>query len=65
MPVLLIDRKRRRCPKAAVNLIHYCLDDRANGIVLLGLWSSYEHVENLLNNMSLFPLPFASIPPPL
>ena len=51
MPVLLIDRKRWRCPKAAVNLIRYCLDDRANGIVLLGLWSSYEHVDHLLTNI--------------
>src|ERR1700694_2165329 len=51
MPVLLIDRKRWRRPKAAVNLIHYCLDDRANGIVLLGLWSSYEHVDHLLTNI--------------
>jgi hypothetical protein len=53
MPVLLIDRKRWRCPKAAINLIHYCLDDRANGIVLLGLWSSYEHVDHLLTNIGV------------
>jgi hypothetical protein len=45
MPVLIIDRKRWRCPKAAVNLIDYCLDDRANGIVFLGLRSSYQQAE--------------------
>ena len=37
-----------RRPKAAVNLIQHCLDDRENGIVLLGVWSSYEHVDHLL-----------------
>jgi hypothetical protein len=46
MPVLIIDRKRWRRPKAAVTLIDYCLDDRANGIVFLGLWSSYEDVDH-------------------
>jgi hypothetical protein len=51
MPAPLTDRKRWRCPKAAVSLIHYCLDDRANGIVLLGLWSSYEQVDHLLTNI--------------
>ena len=57
MPILLIHRKRSRCPKATVNLIHYCLDQRPNGIVLLGQWSSYEHVHDLLTNVSLFHLP--------
>src|SRR5260370_5056669 len=51
MPVLLIDRQRRRCPKAAVRLIYYCLDNRSNGIVLLGLWSSDEHVDHLRTNI--------------
>jgi hypothetical protein len=46
MPVL--GRKRWRCPKSAVNLVHYCLDYGANGIVLLGLWSSYEHADHLM-----------------
>jgi hypothetical protein len=45
MPVL-IDRKRWKCPKAAVSLIHNCLDDSANGVVLLGLCSSNEPVDH-------------------
>lgn len=53
MPILLIDRKRWRCPKTAVNLIHYRLDDRANRFVLLGLWSPYDHVAHLLTNIGL------------
>jgi hypothetical protein len=53
LPVLLIDWKRWMCPKAAVNLIDYCLDDGANGIVLLGLWSSYQNVDHLLTNIGL------------
>jgi hypothetical protein len=51
MPVFLIHRKRWRCAKAAINLIHYRLDEGANGIVLLGKWSSYEHVDHLLTNI--------------
>ena len=39
------------CPKAAVNLINYCLHDHANGVALLGLWSSYEHVDHLLTHI--------------
>ena len=51
MPVLLVDQKRWRRPKAAVISIYNRLDDRSNGIVLLGLWSSYEHVDHLLTNI--------------
>jgi hypothetical protein len=46
MPAFLIDRERGRCPEAAVNFIHYRLDDRSNGIVLLGLRSSDEQIEH-------------------
>ena len=53
LPVLLIGRKRRRCPKAAISLIQYCSDNGSNGIVLLGLWSSDEHVNHLLTNIDL------------
>ena len=46
MPILLIHRKRSRCPNTPVNFIDHCRDDCANGTVLLGPWSSYEHVNH-------------------
>jgi len=46
MPALFVNRKRWQSPNATIDLIHDGLHHGSNGIVLMGLWPSYECLDH-------------------